>query len=69
MKVLKREEVIAMEINTDKLRKDMIDNYGTAMFNGFPMAIMDLSKVEKASEQELIRMAKNQGVNLDKYRK
>lgn len=67
--MLKREEVIAMEINTDKLRKDMIDNYGTAMFNGFPMAIMDLSKVEKASEQELIRMAKNQGVNLDKYRK
>lgn len=58
-----------MEINTDKLRKDMIDNYGTAMFNGFPMAIMDLSKAEKASEQELIRMAKNQGVNLDKYRK
>ena len=57
-----------MEINTDKLRKDMIDNYGTAMFNGFPMAIMDLSKAEKASEQELISMAKNQGVNLDKYR-
>lgn len=46
----------------------MIDNYGTAMFNGFPMAIMDLSKAEKASEQELIRMAKSQGVNLDKYR-
>lgn len=61
--------MIAIDINTDKLRKDMIDNYGTAMFNGFPMAIMDLSKVEKASEQELIRMAKKQGVNLDKYRK
>ncbi|MBO5389045.1 MAG: hypothetical protein J6A59_13130 [Lachnospiraceae bacterium] len=61
--------MIAIDINTDKLRKDMIDNYGTAMFNGFPMAIMDLSKVEKASEQELIRMAKSQGVNLDKYRK
>lgn len=47
----------------------MVDNYGTAMFNGFPMAIMDLTKAEKASEQELIRMAKSQGVNLDKYRK
>lgn len=47
----------------------MINNYGIAMFNGFPVAIMDLSKAEKASEQELIRMAKNQGVNLDKYRK
>ena len=67
--VKERREVIAIDINTDKLRKDMIDNYGTAMFNGFPMAIMDLSKVEKASEQELIRMAKNQGVNLDRYRK
>lgn len=61
--------MIAIDINTDKLRKDMIDNYGTAMFNGFPAAIMDLSKAEKASEQELIRMAKNQGVNLDRYRK
>lgn len=61
--------MIGIDINTDKLRKDMIDNYGTAMFNGFPMAIMDLSKTEKASEQELIRMAKNQGVNLDRYRK
>lgn len=61
--------MIAIDINTDKLRKDMVDNYGTAMFNGFPMAIMDLTKAEKASEQELIRMAKSQGVNLDKYRK
>ena len=29
-------------MNIDKLRQDLIDYYGTAMSNGFPMAVMDL---------------------------
>lgn len=33
------------EIDVNHLRRDMKDYYGTAMFNGFPMAVMDLSKV------------------------
>ena len=54
-------------IDVDKLRKDMKDYYGTAMFGGFPMAVMDLSKVERASNEELVRMAQKNGIDLRKY--
>ena len=30
-------------VNINKLRRDMIDYYGTASFNGFPAAVLDLS--------------------------
>ena len=56
-----------MEIDTNKLRKDLIDYYGTAMNNGFPMAVIDLSKAETASEQELIRMAEEEDIDLSRY--
>lgn len=56
-----------MDIDTNKLRKDLIDYYGTAMNNGFPMAVIDLSKAETASEQELIRMAEEEDIDLSRY--
>lgn len=56
-----------MDINTNKLRKDLIDYYGTAMNNGFPMAVIDLGKAERASEQELIRMAEEEDIDLSRY--
>lgn len=46
-----------MEIDIEKLRKDLIDYYGTAMFNASPLAIIELTKVENASPQELINKA------------
>ena len=55
------------EIDISRLRRDMEDYYGTAMFNGFPMAVMDLSKVERLSDQELIELAKKNGVDFRKY--
>ena len=45
------------EIDINRLRKDMKDYYGTAMFNGFPMAVTDLSKVERMSDRELVELA------------
>ncbi|MCR5720133.1 MAG: hypothetical protein K6F84_06160 [Lachnospiraceae bacterium] len=45
----------------------MKDYYGTAMFNGFPMAVMDLSKVERMSDRELVELAQKNGVDLRKY--
>lgn len=56
-----------MYLDVERLRRDMMDYYGTAMFGGFPMAVMDLSKVECASDDELIRMAEKNGVDLRKY--
>ena len=40
-------------IDFERLREDLIDYFGTAMMQ-FPMAMMDLSKVENASCEELI---------------
>ena len=56
-----------MFIDLEQLRSDLMDDYGTAMFNGFPMAGMDLSRVENASPQELIAMAKKKGIDLSEY--
>ena len=55
------------ELDTERLRRDMEDDYGTAMSSGFPMAMMELSEVESASDRELIQMAREKRVDLDKY--
>lgn len=55
-----------MDIDFDKLREDLIDYFGSAM-GMFPMAAMDVSKVERASKQELIKIAQQNGFDLRKY--
>ena len=55
------------QIDVNSLRRDMTDYYGTAMFSGFPMAIMDLSNVEGMSDRELVELAQKKGVDLRKY--
>ncbi len=56
-----------MEIDYEKLRSDLIDYFGSAMYSGLPMAIIDLSKVEVASNNELIEIAIKNNWNLTKY--
>ena len=56
-----------IEIDIERLRNDLKDYYGTAGFNGFPAAIMELADVENMSEEQLIRFAVERGVNLEKY--
>ena len=55
------------EIDISRLRRDLEDYYGTAMFSGFPMAVMDLPKVERMSAQELVELAQKNGIDLRKY--
>ena len=55
-----------MNINFDKLREDLINYFGAAM-GMFPISLMDVSKVEQATEQELIKIAKQNGFYLKKY--
>ena len=57
------------DINILKLRKDLIDYYTSAMFIVSPMAIMDLTKVEKASDQELVKIAMDNKFDLRNYLK
>ena len=40
-------------IDVDKLRDYMTDYFGTAVFNGFPAAILDLSDIESMGGHEL----------------
>ena len=54
-------------IDVEGLRKNLKDYYGTAMFSGFSMAMMDLTRVERASDEEVINMAKEKGIDIRKY--
>ena len=58
-----------MEINTNRLRADLKDYYGTAMFGGFPMAVMEMDVVEQASDEELVKLAEKVGLDSRKYYK
>lgn len=53
--------------NLRKLRKDLIDYFGTAMNSGFSMAVIDLSDIEKMSDEELLNYAVKNGVDIEKY--
>lgn len=55
------------KIDIESLKKDLIDYYGTAMFSSSPIALMDLSKIERVSEEELIEIALNNNFDLNKY--
>ena len=56
------------EINISKLREDLLDYYGTAMFNASPLAIIELVKIEKASDDELIEIAIDNNFDLNEYK-
>ena len=55
-----------MEINVEQLRHDLIDYFGTAK-EFYPMAIMDIAKVERASVEELVNIAIKNGFDINDY--
>lgn len=55
------------KIDIDRLRDDLEDYFGTAMFSGHPQAMMELEEVKRASEQELISIARKCRFNIDDY--
>jgi len=54
-------------IDTDRLRRDLEDFFGTAMCSGTPQAMMELEEVKRASDQELISIARRTGFSINKY--
>lgn len=54
-------------IDVDKLRDYMTDYFGTAVFNGFPAAILDLSDIESMSGHELCQKAESLGIDLHDF--
>jgi len=58
-----------MEIDTQELRKKIKDYYGTASFNGFPTAMIDLEKIDCMSNDEALKLAKIIGIDGYKHQK
>ncbi len=54
-------------INIERLREDLITYFGTAMFYN-PVAMIDLEKVKKANDEQLIEIAINNKFDLSRYK-
>lgn len=54
-------------IDVDDLRNFLEDYCGTAMFSGFPAALLDVADIERMSGEELCRKAEELGVDLRKF--
>lgn len=55
------------EIDIETLRKDLLDYFGTAMLNVSPLAILELSKIERADDEQIIQLAINNNFDLNQY--
>lgn len=55
-------------IDVDKLRDYMVDYAGTAAFNGFPSAFLDIMDVQNMDPCELCREAEDLGIDLNKFK-
>lgn len=57
-----------IRIDIDALRDDLFqDCYGGYFAGGFGGALIEATDIEKASPQELIKIAENKGIDLTKY--
>ena len=48
--------------NIDRVREALKNYYGTAMASGFPMAVIDLAKVDSMTDDEVLLTAKKNGI-------
>ena len=62
-------EVMAdMVIDVDRLRRDMLDNcYALCFAADIAAALAEIPEIERASDEELIEMARQQGIDLSRY--
>ena len=56
-------------IDIEQLKKDLIDYFTGAMFMVSPVALVDLTEVENASDEKLIQIALDNKFDLKKYLK
>jgi len=53
-------------IDYNSLRNDLIEYFGTAL-RIYPIAIIEISKIELASNSDLLEIAINNGFNISDY--
>lgn len=57
-----------MVIDVDDLRNDLLnDDYGAAFGGGFGGAFMEAMDIERASDEEVVRIALEKGIDLSNY--
>lgn len=56
-----------IRVDVDRLRDYMEDECGTAAFNGFPAAMMDVWDIERMSGYELCEKAERMGIDLRRF--
>lgn len=54
-------------IDVDAPRAHLLDYCGTAAFNGFPAAILDVWDIENATGEQLCQEAERLGIDLRKF--
>ena len=54
-------------IDFERLRRDLADGRYAGSFGGMPAMIMEAWEVEDASENELLSMAEDAGIDLSGY--
>lgn len=54
-------------IDVDALRDYLLDYCGTAMFSGFPAALLDVADIERMSGEELCHKAEELGIDLRRF--
>ena len=54
-------------IDIDALRDYLLDYCGTAIFSGFPAALLDVADTERMAGEELCRKAEELSVDLRKF--
>ena len=54
-------------IDIDALRAYLLDYCGTALFSGFPAALLDVPDIERMSGEELRRKAEELGIDLRRF--
>lgn len=58
-----------MEYDFKRLRRDLMEDDEIMYAIGEPLALFGVVKIETASEQELLKIAKKRHINLKKYEK
>ena len=54
-------------IDVDRLRDYLLDYCGSAMFSGFPAALIDVIDIQRANGIELCKMAERLGIDLRRF--
>ena len=54
-------------IDIDALRAYLLDYCGTAVFNGFPAALLDVADIERMDGGQLCRKAEELGIDLRRF--